>query len=381
MQLTDKYRPRTFAAFAGMERPKRILTAFAEHPYAAAFLLIGPSGTGKTTMALALAEAIHAEIHHIPSRACDLETVQGLLGKCHYVPMFGDSGWHMPLIDEADQISRAAQHAFLSALDTTAFPPQTVFVFTANETSNLEERFLSRCRKIQFSTEGLLAPGAALLARIWRAETRRPRPAVPDFAVLLRTAGFNREALMLLETEILCPGSVIETASARGSLSAKHSTPQQARSSGAIYTIGAEGYTVGALRETMKALGCGGLLDCCLRPQRAYRAGLGSAYLEWAGDRLGPGRVAQIQREEGIKRLLGLITSGESVMLLYDRELPGECVRHHVLGQTLYAKGIEVQHVFGDELIPYHELQKCIETDGKYSYKSTRWCLPKVVGE
>jgi replication-associated recombination protein RarA len=232
MQLTDKYRPRTFAAFAGMERPKRILTAFAEHPYAAAFLLIGPSGTGKTTMALALAEAIHAEIHHIPSRACDLETVQGLLGKCHYVPMFGDSGWHMPLIDEADQISRAAQHAFLSALDTTAFPPQTVFVFTANETSNLEERFLSRCRKIQFSTEGLLAPGAALLARIWRAETRRPRPAVPDFAVLLRTAGFNlREALMLLETEILCPGSVIERHQRGGHLApsiARRSKPGQA---------------------------------------------------------------------------------------------------------------------------------------------------------
>jgi hypothetical protein len=90
----------------------------------------------------------------------------------------------------------------------------------------------------------------------------------------------------------------------------------------------------------MKALGCGGLLDCCLRPQRAYRAGLGSAYLEWAGDRLGPGRVAQIQREEGIKRLLGLITSGESVMLLYDRELPGECVRHHlVIRVALRAEG------------------------------------------
>ena len=36
----------------------------------------------------------------------------------------------------------AAQLALLSKLDATAFPPNTVFIFTCNETGNLEPRFL-----------------------------------------------------------------------------------------------------------------------------------------------------------------------------------------------------------------------------------------------
>ena len=51
MQLVDKYRPTTIEAFAGVDRPKKILAAFTAKPYTSAWLLVGPSGTGKTTMA------------------------------------------------------------------------------------------------------------------------------------------------------------------------------------------------------------------------------------------------------------------------------------------------------------------------------------------
>ncbi|PYU30366.1 MAG: hypothetical protein DMG31_14045, partial [Acidobacteria bacterium] len=56
--LSEKYRPKTIAEFIGLERPKRIMANFARDPRSAAFLFIGPSGTGKTTMALALCDAI-----------------------------------------------------------------------------------------------------------------------------------------------------------------------------------------------------------------------------------------------------------------------------------------------------------------------------------
>lgn len=51
----------------------------------------------------------------------------------------------------------AAQLAFLSKLDATAFPPNTIFIFTCNSVDSLEARFLSRCRRVDFSSYGMSA--------------------------------------------------------------------------------------------------------------------------------------------------------------------------------------------------------------------------------
>ncbi len=201
--LVEKYRPRTIDGFVGMERAVSVFKSLIEQPYESAWLLVGPSGLGKTTMALAFVEQIAGELHHIPSRNCTLETVEETCQRCHYVPFGG--GWHVLIIDEADQMTRPAQLAFLSKLDTTAAPPNTIFIFTANATNLLEDRFLSRVRTVKFSTEGILEPAAALLATIWRAESPPGRIA-PDFRAIVREAKFNvRQAIMDLEMELLAP--------------------------------------------------------------------------------------------------------------------------------------------------------------------------------
>ena len=41
------------------------------------------------------------------------------------------------LVDEADRMTPAAQLALLSKLDATAIPPNTIFIFTCNETDGL----------------------------------------------------------------------------------------------------------------------------------------------------------------------------------------------------------------------------------------------------
>lgn len=209
--LVEKYRPITLDGFAGLERPRALLARLAADPYPSAWLLLGPSGLGKTTMALALAQQIGGEVHHIPSRQCDLETVERVTMGCHYAPMFGEK-WHVILVDEADQMTRAAQLAFLSKLDTTAAPPNTIFLFTANATNLLEDRFLSRCRVVKFTHDGLLDPVCKLLAKIWTAETTAP---APDFAAIVTAADFNvRQAIMNLELEMIAP-SEIETLAPR----------------------------------------------------------------------------------------------------------------------------------------------------------------------
>ena len=87
MPLAEKYRPRMIAEFVGLDKPKRILSKFAANPYQSAWLFVGPPGTGKTSMALALAETLRAEVHHIPSQQCNVANVEDVIRQCWYVPV------------------------------------------------------------------------------------------------------------------------------------------------------------------------------------------------------------------------------------------------------------------------------------------------------
>jgi hypothetical protein len=77
---------------------------------------------------------------------------------------------HLVLIDEADGMTNPAQLALLSKLDATAFPPNTIFVFTCNGTDGLEPRFISRCRTVEFSSYGMAAEITAFLEYVWHSE-------------------------------------------------------------------------------------------------------------------------------------------------------------------------------------------------------------------
>jgi replication-associated recombination protein RarA len=200
--LTEKYRPKLLGDFVGLERQRNILTNYAMAPFPTAFLFTGASGTGKMTMALALADAIPAELHHVPSQEANLANIDRVRMTCQYVPMAGFK-MHLVLIDEADQMSPAAQVSLLSKLDATNFPPATVFVFTSNSTDRLEPRFLSRCKVLEFSTYGLAREARELLERVWMQEKGKT-PDMPNCARIVKESANNvREALNRLETEML----------------------------------------------------------------------------------------------------------------------------------------------------------------------------------
>jgi DNA polymerase III gamma/tau subunit len=200
VSLSEKYRPRTVAEFVGLEKPKKILAKFARAPYPSAWLFVGPSGVGKTSMAQALCSDIKGELTHIPSQRCNAQAIEEACYHCHFVPLTG--GMHVVLIDEADRMTPAAQLALLSKLDATAFPPNTVFIFTCNSTDGLEPRFLSRCRVIEFSSYGMAGEIATYLDNVWHAEGGNGDG--PDLARLAKESRNNvRDCLMRLEVELM----------------------------------------------------------------------------------------------------------------------------------------------------------------------------------
>jgi DNA polymerase III gamma/tau subunit len=199
--LVEKYRPLRIADFVGLDRPKKVLSAFCKRPASGAWLFIGPSGLGKSTMALALATQLQAELHKIPSQKCTVQSIEDTVRRCWYAPMT-PGGFHVVLADEADQMTDAAQLSLLSKLDSTDPAPNTVWIFTANATERLERRFLSRCKVLEFSSYGLAGEIAAYLNCVWHAEGGNGNG--PDFERLAKDSRNNvRDCLMRLEVELM----------------------------------------------------------------------------------------------------------------------------------------------------------------------------------
>jgi replication-associated recombination protein RarA len=200
--LSEKYRPMTIGGFVGLDKPRAIMRKLAAQPFSSAWLFVGPSGTGKSSLGLALAEEMPAELHHIPSQSCNVAALEAVRRTCQYVPRAG-CRMHLVLVDEADQMSPAAQLALLSMTDSTNPAPDTIWIFTCNSTERLEDRFLSRCRVLEFSSYGISKDATALLERIWKAEYVGSAPA-PNFQRIVKEANNNvRAALMGLEVEIM----------------------------------------------------------------------------------------------------------------------------------------------------------------------------------
>lgn len=199
--LTEIYRPRKVADFIGNAKPKARMQTLISRPKESAWLFVGDSGIGKTTLALAVAEELNAELHHIPSQRCDIAAVEAVRRRCQYLPMAGKS-LHLVLVDEADTMSRPAQDSFLSILDSTNRAPNTIFIFTCNGTESLHTRFRSRCFALDFSVHGYAKETAAFLERLWNAETGN-NPKVPNFTRIVKDANNNiRTSIMELELEI-----------------------------------------------------------------------------------------------------------------------------------------------------------------------------------
>src|SRR5947209_5851112 len=182
LALARKYRPKTFADVAVQSHVSNTLRgAIARGKVAHGYLLAGPRGVGKTTLARVLAMALNCEnkredgepcgqcisCQRIWSGSSSLDVVEidaasnrgvddarELRERAMYAPS-GEDRFKVYIVDEAHMLTREAWNALLKVLDEP--PPRVVFVFATTEPQKIAQTaapVMSRLQRFDFRRIG-----------------------------------------------------------------------------------------------------------------------------------------------------------------------------------------------------------------------------------
>ena len=228
--LARKYRPKRFDDVAVQSHVSNTLKGAIERGRVAhGYLLCGPRGVGKTTLARVLAMALNCpnrkdgepcgvcpsctriwngstsldviEIDAASNRGVD--DARELRERAMYAPS-GDEGYKVYIVDEAHMLTREAWNALLKILEEP--PPRVVFVFATTEPQKISQTaapVLSRLQRFDFKR---IAP-AEVRDRLKHVLAQEKIAAEPEaLAAIARAAdGSMRDALSLTD-QVLAMG-------------------------------------------------------------------------------------------------------------------------------------------------------------------------------
>lgn len=142
-------------------------------------LFYGDTGTGKSTSAALLLRQMQKEITHVDATVADTKVaLTGALSGLSNMSMFGleKAVW----IDEVDELRADAQKMLSGYMDRFT---KILWVFTTNNPNKINERILSRCRRVGFdplewdSKKQTFKSGDAEVQQ-WRSELERIAPLI-----------------------------------------------------------------------------------------------------------------------------------------------------------------------------------------------------------
>ena len=216
MALYRSYRPKIFGDVVGQDHVVHTLAqAVKQGKVSHAYLLSGPRGTGKTTLARILARAILTEglepaakksiedalddgslidlmeIDAASNRGID--DIRSLLEKLHFAPVVCKAKVH--IIDEVHMLSKDAFNALLKTLEEP--PPYAYFVLATTELHKVPATIQSRCQRFALHQ----IPEEEIIQRLQFVAGQEhiaiDRPALR--AIAHQSDGIMRDALSLLD--------------------------------------------------------------------------------------------------------------------------------------------------------------------------------------
>ena len=155
----EKYRPNTIAECILPKAIKDRFQGFVDQGDVPTMLLVGGSGLGKTTAAIAMCEQLDVDWIKIPaSSAGGIDTLRTRVSNFASSISFKGKRKYV-ILDEADGLSFVAQPALRNVIDD--FADNCGFILTANYQNRIIEHIKSRCTVIEF----VPGPEAGVLAQ------------------------------------------------------------------------------------------------------------------------------------------------------------------------------------------------------------------------